>query len=105
MSYEKKAKIRSSVIEKLKTIYDPEMGINIYDLGLIYGVDVKGGKVVVEMTFTSYICPFSEILLEEVKAKASSIEEIKDVLVEVTFDPPWDKEMMSEAGRLEAGLW
>ena len=93
------------IIEQIKTIYDPEIPVNIYELGLIYEVTVKEDKEVhVLMTLTAPACPAAEILPEEVKEKALEVEGIESVEVELTFDPPWDKEMMSEEAQLELGF-
>ena len=97
--------IREKIVSQIKTIYDPEIPVNIYELGLIYGVEVKEeGEVHVRMTLTAPACPAAEILPVEVKQKAEAVEGVKSVEVELTFDPPWDKEMMSEEAKLELGF-
>jgi FeS assembly SUF system protein len=94
-----------AVIETLKTIYDPEIPVNIHEMGLIYEVKVDDDyNVYILMTLTSPNCPVAESLPEEVKERVKDINGIKDVKVDVTFEPPWDKDMMSEAAQLELGL-
>jgi FeS assembly SUF system protein len=97
--------IKNQIVEELKTIFDPEIPVNIYDLGLIYEVNVaEDGKAHVLMTLTAPACPAAEILPNEVKEKAISVPGITEAEVELTFDPPWDKEMMSEEAQLELGF-
>lgn len=94
-----------AVIETLKTIYDPEIPVNIHEMGLIYEVKVDDDhNVYILMTLTSPNCPVAESLPEEVKERVKDINGIKDVKVEITFEPPWDQSMMSEAAQLELGL-
>ncbi len=96
---------KSEVIEVLKTIRDPELPINIYEMGLIYAVDVSPDDVVaIRMTLTTPMCPVAETLPPEVEAKIKAIPGVKDASVELVWDPPWTPERMSEAARLEAGL-
>lgn len=98
--------IQTDVIEAMKTIFDPEIPVNIYELGLIYEVKVDpGNNVHILMTLTSPMCPVAESLPEECKQKAAAIEGVNSVEVELTFDPPWDQEMMSEAAKLELGMY
>ena len=93
------------IVNTLKTIYDPEIPVNIYDLGLIYEVNVsKEGKAVVVMTLTSPNCPVAESMPEEVFEKVSEVEGITHVDVNLTFDPPWTKDMLSQEALLELGL-
>ncbi len=100
------AHLRDKVIEALQTIYDPEIPINIYELGLIYEVRVIEGTVVhVLMTLTTPNCPSAQSLPAEVEQKARSVEGVTDVTVQITFDPPWDKTMMSEAALFQIGLF
>jgi len=104
MSLEKLA-IQEKIIESLKTVYDPEIPVNIYELGLIYEVNVKDNfDVHVLMTLTAPACPAAELLPAEVEAKTKAVAEVNEVEVELTFDPPWDKEMMSEEALLELGF-
>ncbi len=102
--------IEEQVVMVLKTIYDPELPVNIYDLGLIYFVKVKESKekgkffVNVEMTVTSPNCPAIESLPEDIREGVEKLESVKKCDVEVTFDPPWDKSFMSEEAKLELGF-
>jgi len=94
------------VIETIKTCYDPEIPVDIYELGLIYEVKIiEGNDVHVKMTLTSPACPVAESLPLEVEQKIKSIPNVNDAKVELTFDPPWDKDMMSEEARMELGMW
>jgi len=94
------------VIDVLKQIYDPEIPVNIYDLGLIYKIDIGEDLVArIEMTLTAPNCPVAESMPEEVRTRVTDeIEEIKDTIVEIVFEPPWSKDMISEAALLELGL-
>ena len=94
------------VVDVLKTCFDPEIPVNIYDLGLIYEVKVNDGNdVFVKMTLTSPACPVAETLPPDVENKIRELPDVNSAKVEITFDPPWDKEMMSEEARLELGMW
>lgn len=100
-----KAKIKEEIIARLKTVYDPEIPVDIYQLGLVYEVNVLDeGKAHILMTLTAPACPAAEIIPEEVKEKALEVESITEVDVELTFDPPWSKDMMSEEAMLELGF-
>jgi len=94
------------VIDILRQIYDPEIPVNIYDLGLIYKIDIGEDLVArIEMTLTAPNCPVAESMPEEVRTRVTDeIEEIKDTIVEIVFEPPWSKDMISEAALLELGL-
>ncbi len=97
--------IEEEIVNTLKTIFDPEIPVNIYDLGLIYEVNVEeDGKVRVVMTLTSPNCPVAESMPEEVFDKVSSVEGVSHVDVNLTFDPPWTKDMLSDEALLELGL-
>jgi FeS assembly SUF system protein len=97
--------LKQDVIEVLRTCYDPEIPVNIYDLGLIYDVDVDGaGRVKIEMTLTSPACPVAGTLPGEVEAKARGVPGVSDVGLQVVWDPPWSPDMMTEAAKLELGL-
>jgi len=97
--------IKNKVIEVLQSVFDPELPVNIYELGLIYKVEVnEGGNVFVLMTLTAPGCPAAQSLPLEVDEKVRQVEGVNDVLVTVTWDPPWDKTMMSEAAQLELGF-
>ena len=94
-----------SIVKMLKTIYDPEIPVDIYELGLIYDVMVNTDyEVKILMTLTSPNCPVAESLPREVEEKVRSIENVKDAEVEITFDPPWSKDLMSEEAKLELGM-
>ncbi len=97
--------LEARVIDTLRQIYDPEIPVNIYDLGLIYGVEVDAnGGVAVAMTLTTPHCPVAETLPQEVDMKLRTLEGVRDVDVEVVWDPPWDMSRMSDEARLELGL-
>lgn len=97
--------LENKVIEVLKTIFDPEIPVDIYELGLIYEVKIdKDQNVSIDMTLTSPNCPVAESLPKEVEEKVASIEEVKSAVVNIVFDPPWDKDMMSEEAQLELGF-
>jgi len=97
--------IKSKVIEEIKKIYDPEIPVNIYDLGLIYKIEVyENKKVNIDMTLTSPNCPVAESLPKDVKDNIMKIEGISDVNLNLVWEPPWDKEKMSEAAKLELNL-
>lgn len=94
-----------TIINVIKTIFDPEIPVNIYELGLIYDIRVKdNADVEVDMTLTSPNCPVADSLLGEVKTKIELIEGLKNVVVNLLFDPPWDKDMMSEEAKFELGF-
>lgn len=97
--------IRNRVIAELRTIYDPEIPVNIYELGLIYGVSVsEEGKVEIRMTLTSPMCPVAEELPSEAEFKTRGIEGVTAVDLELVWDPPWSPDMMTEAAKLELGM-
>jgi len=99
------AELGEAIVKKLKTIYDPEIPVDIYELGLIYDVMVNTDyEVKILMTLTSPNCPVAESLPREVEEKVKSIEHIKGAEVEITFDPPWSKDLMSEEAKLELGM-
>tara|TARA_B100000614_G_C14280641_1_gene383350 strand:+ start:141 stop:452 length:312 start_codon:yes stop_codon:yes gene_type:complete len=101
----KKQKLGDEIINVLDNIYDPEIPVSIYELGLIYDVKIsEDNDVKVIMTLTSPSCPVAESLPEEIKEAVQKIKTIKSVEVEVTFDPPWEKSMMSEEAKLELGF-
>ena len=96
--------LETTVLGVIKTIYDPEIPVNIYDLGLIYSVDIdKEDNVTVEMTLTAPNCPVADSILAEVKDKVNFIQGVKSATVNLVFDPPWDQSMMSEEAKLELG--
>ncbi len=97
--------LEGEIVNVLKYIYDPEIPVNIYDLGLIYNIDVDENKHLhLKMTLTAPNCPIADQLVAEVERQMKNIDGINDATVELTFDPPWDKSMMSEEAKLELGL-
>lgn len=96
--------IETLVIDALKTIYDPEISVNVYDLGLIYEIEVEQRTVRILMTLTSPTCPVAESLPEEVMEKIQAIEGVEAVEVNLTLDPPWSQDNLSDEARLELGL-
>jgi FeS assembly SUF system protein len=97
--------IQDQIVTLLRTVYDPEIPVNIYDLGMVYDVDVdENNNVTIEMTFTSPACPASDFILSDVQMKIESIPEVNQVNINLTFDPPWDQSMMSDEARLELGM-
>ena len=96
--------IKDKIIKEISKIYDPEIPVNIYDLGLIYDIKIEGRKAEIKMTLTTPNCPVAESLPKEVKDSAMQVEEIDDVNLELVWDPPWNKDMMSDAAKLELNL-
>jgi FeS assembly SUF system protein len=97
--------LENKIVETLKTIYDPEIPVDVYELGLIYEVRIdKNNEVEIDMTLTSPNCPVAETLPKEVEDKVKSIDEVANAKVIIVFDPPWDKDMMSEEAKLELGF-
>ena len=97
--------IKNQVIEEIKKIYDPEIPVNIYELGLIYKIEVdEKNKINIEMTLTSPNCPVAESLPKEVKENIMKVEGVSDVNLNLVWEPPWDKDKMSEAAKLELNL-
>ena len=102
---EKIEEIRRLVVETLRTVYDPEIPVDIYELGLVYNIDVSPeGKVDIRMTLTSPGCPVAESLPREVELKTASIEGVSEVRIDLVWEPPWTIDRMSEAARLELNL-
>lgn len=98
--------LRDRIVEVIKTCYDPEIPVDIYELGLIYEINVHDGNDVhIKMTLTSPACPVAESLPLEVEQKIQNIPDVNNAKVEITFDPPWEKSMMSEEARMELGMW
>ena len=96
--------VKNKIIEEIRKIYDPELPVNIYELGLIYDIQVNGHKAEIKMTLTTPNCPVAESLPKEVKEGAMQVEGIDDVNLELVWDPPWNKDMMSDAAKLELNL-
>ena len=102
----KMAELRPAVLDALATVFDPEIPVNIKELGLIYDVLVdKDGRVGVRMTLTAPACPAAQSLPLEVRDKAAAVPGVTEVKVEIVWDPPWDKDRMSDAAKLQLGLW
>jgi FeS assembly SUF system protein len=98
-------KLREQVEDALRQVYDPEIPVNIFELGLIYGIDVSAeGAVGIRMTLTAPSCPAAGAMPGEVEARVAAVEGVKEVAVELVWDPPWDQSRMSEAAKLELGL-
>ena len=95
---------KEQIIEEIRKIYDPELPVNIYELGLIYDIIVEKNKANIKMTLTSPNCPVAESLPKEVKDGAMQVEGIDEVDLQLVWDPPWDKDMMSDAAKLELNL-
>ena len=105
MTQEEKTKIEERIVDVLKTVYDPEIPVNIWDLRIIYKIDVlDDGNVNVDMTFTSPSCPAADFILEDVRSKIESVSGIKAANIELVFEPVWDQSMMSEEARVELGF-
>jgi metal-sulfur cluster biosynthetic enzyme len=94
------------VIEALRLVYDPELGVNIVDLGLVYGLDLdEGGNVEVIMTLTSMGCPLGPVIERDIRSVVSTLPGIKNVKMTLTFSPPWDPSRMTDDARMELGYW
>ena len=96
--------VKNKIIDEIRKIYDPELPVNIYELGLIYDIQVMGKNAEIKMTLTTPYCPVAESLPKEVKEGAMQVEEIDDVDLQLVWDPPWTKDMMSDAAKLELNL-
>lgn len=96
--------LEARVLNIIKTVFDPEIPVDIYELGLIYEINVEGSKAHIVMTLTSPNCPVAESLPQEVKDKIAAVQGIDEVDLELTFEPPWEREMMSEEAKLELGF-
>jgi len=99
-----KEKLEERIVEVLKTVYDPEIPVNIYDLGLVYKIDVDGTVVSIDMTFTAPSCPMADFILDDVKQKVEGITGITKAIVNLVYEPEWSRDMMSEEAKLELGL-
>ena len=99
-----KEALEAELIEVLKTIYDPEIPVSIYELGLIYKITIEGSTVLIDMTLTSPNCPMTDVLMYQIDSRLKLIDGVEEVTVNLTFDPPWDKDMISEEGQLTLGL-
>ncbi len=98
-------RVEGEIVEALKTIFDPEIPVNIYDLGLIYDIDYDpSGSANITMTLTAPNCPMADMLAESVKTKVAEVEDVKSVELNLTFNPPWTKDRLSDEAKLELGL-
>ena len=105
MTAEEKTKIEERIVDVLKTVYDPEIPVNIYDLGLIYGIDVEeGGHVKIRMTLTAPSCPEGDFLMEDLRMKVEGLREVSSCVVDLVFEPEWNQDMMTEEAKLELGF-
>ena len=105
MTQEDKTKLEERIVDVLKTVYDPEIPVNIYDLGLIYKIDVANdGNVDIDMTFTAPSCPAADFILEDVRQKVDSLDGVKSSNVNLVFEPVWDQSMMTEEARVVLGF-
>jgi len=96
--------LEDKLVAELKTIYDPEIPVNIYDLGLIYNLKEDNGNLEVEMTLTAPGCPVADDIVAEIKEKMQAVDEITEATINLVFDPPWSMEMMTEEAKLELGM-
>jgi FeS assembly SUF system protein len=99
-----KQELEDKLVAELKTIYDPEIPVNIYDLGLIYNLKEADGKLEVTMTLTAPGCPVADSIIAEIKQKMELVDEISEATIDLVFDPPWTMEMMTEEAKLELGM-
>ena len=108
MTQEEKTQIEERIVDVLKTVYDPEIPVNIYDLGMIYKIDVHDGDtgpvIDLDMTFTAPNCPAADFILEDVRTKVESVEGVRSANVNLVFEPAWDQSMMTEEARVELGF-
>ena len=105
MDAETRLKIEERIIAMLKTVYEPEIPVNIYDLGLIYKIDLQDdGDVSIDMTLTAPNCPAADFIMEDVRQKVDSVEGVNSSVINLVFEPEWDKDMMSEEAKLELGF-
>lgn len=105
MTQDEKLKIEERIVEVLKTVYDPEIPVNIYDLGLIYRIELnEDGTLELDMTFTAPSCPAADFILEDVRTKVEAVSGVKSATVNMVFEPEWDKSMMTEEARVELGF-
>ena len=105
MEQSEKTKIEEQIVDVLKTVYDPEIPVNIFDLGMIYKIDVQDDSTVaVDMTFTAPSCPAADFILEDVRTKIEGLSSVKSANINLVFEPAWDQSMMSEEARVELGF-
>ena len=100
-----KFEIEEKIVAMLKTVFDPEIPVNVYDLGLIYKIDVAdSGDATIDMTLTAPNCPAADVIMEDVRQKIESIDGVNSATINLVFEPEWDKDMMSEEAKLELGF-
>ena len=100
-----KLRIEEDIVKMLRTVFDPEIPVDVYSLGLIYNIDVQeNGNVRIDMTLTAPSCPASDFLMEDIRMKLESVEGIKSLDIQLVFEPEWNKDMMSEEAKLELGF-
>lgn len=105
MTQTEKTQIEEHIVDVLKTVYDPEIPVNIWDLGMIYKIDVnEDGNVDVDMTFTAPNCPAADFILEDARTKVESVDSVKSANINLVFEPAWDQSMMTEEARVELGF-
>ena len=105
MDSEIKLRTEQRIVNIIKTVYDPEIPVNIYDLGLIYRIDLRDdGELIVDMTLTAPNCPAADFIMEDVRQKIESVEGVTSAQVNLVFEPEWDKDMMTEEAKLELGF-
>ena len=105
MTIQEKTDIESRVVDVLRTVFDPEIPVNIYDLGLIYRIELgEDGVLDIDMTFTAPSCPAADFILEDVRQKVETVEGVTTANVQMVFEPAWDQSMMSEDARVELGF-
>lgn len=105
MSPEEKLKLEEKVVAMLRTVYDPEIPVDVYSLGLVYKIDIDDdANLVINMTMTAPSCPMADFIVEDARIKLESIEELKSVTINIVFEPEWTQDMMSEEAKLELGL-
>ena len=100
-----KLRIEEDIVKMLRTVFDPEIPVDVYSLGLIYAIDVQeNGSVRIDMTLTAPSCPASDFLMEDIRMKVESVEGVKSLDIQLVFEPEWDNDMMSEEAKLELGF-
>lgn len=105
MTQEEKTIIEEKIVDVLKTVYDPEIPVNIYELGMIYKIDVKDDATVdIDMTFTAPSCPAADFILDDVRTKVESLDKVEGANINLVFEPAWDQSMMTEEARIELGF-
>lgn len=105
MTQEERLEIEEKIVDTLRTVYDPEIPVDIYSLGLVYKIDLSDdGTLVVDMTLTAPNCPMADFILEDVRMKLEAVSGVTSVTVNIVFEPEWTKDMMSEEAKLELGL-